>query len=306
MKSELLAVRRGRTGIRKNSKYCRSAFFSCSTTTRIDPPNLMLSRLFATAQSIFNPTSQTENNPRGQTIEISEDMVTTRQKGKPASIDLDGNDTITVESPRSSRKRQRISAGDVEAVVADAREQRSPTKKQKILPVRAKEDEGPNTSTRVVVEIPVSKIDLSSVGNATGSRKALEQSTKAQDVEEIEDSDASDEDQEGGDMEPEQVTVTVKSPPKLKSTAKASSKSPKKQADKPVAILQSTLPKPTHKRFGSDEPEPQFFSTAVENIEPERQEESSDEDEAPEVVQTAAAQKSIESKARDAARAIEE
>jgi hypothetical protein len=308
-----LAVTGGRMG------YERFFFSSRGCTIHavllpIAPLDLMLSRLLTSAKSIFSSTSQTESQNSGGSTEISEEMVTTRQKGKIAVIDLDAEDTITVETPRSSRKRQRNSSGDGDGVPADNVVVGSASKKQKILPVRAKDDESPTTNTRVVVEIPVSKVAENLKENDTSSPKSAKESPKPQEIIEIEDSEASDEGLGGGDAlgssdeseAPREEQATPKSKPMSKAAAQAIALGTPKQKQAVIPPSSATIPRatPKHKRFGSEEPEVEIFSTAVERIEPE--EESSDDDEAPEVVETQAAQKSIELKTREAARAIEE
>lgn len=272
----------------------------------------MLSRLLNSAKSIFTSTSQTDSQQSRESTGVSEEMVTTRQKGKIAVIDLDAEDTITVETRRSSRKRQR-KTGDGDGTADDTVAVGSASKKQKILPVRAKDDESPTTKTRLVVEIPVSRMADTLKENTMSSPKSVKESPKAREIIEIEDSEDSDGDLEGielgsGDESevPEVEQITPKAKTMSKAEAQAMALATPKRKQQVVAPWSATLPRvtPKHKKFGSEEPEIEFFSTAVEKIEPE--EESSDDDEAPEVVETQAAQKSIELKSREAARAIEE
>jgi hypothetical protein len=272
-----------------------SRFFSRSTRTiQIDPLYLMLSRLLNSAKSLFNPVPEIENNnQRDETVKISVDMVRTRQRGKAASDE----DSIVVELPTSPRKRQRKSTDEADLAVDHVESPGSALKKQK-LPVRAKDEETPNRSTRLVVEIPVSTINLG--GRLSPGSKI---SPKSKEIVEIEDSEESDEGPEIVDKDSEDEHEASEHKEEIPNL-NINSESPKKGENRLTnGDQKADAVKPKHKRFGSEEPEVEFFSTAVEKIESE--DESSDDD-APEVVETQAAQKDAELKARDAARAIEE
>jgi hypothetical protein len=85
-------------------------------------------------------------------------MVTTRgQSSRPASQEEARlEDCIVVESPRSSRKRTRNANEDGPVDVAEESASATTVKKQKVLPLRERDDATPKRSTRLVVEIPVS------------------------------------------------------------------------------------------------------------------------------------------------------
>jgi hypothetical protein len=168
-----------------------------------------------------------------------------------------------------------------------------------------------------VVEIPVSKMALElqdmedDAEEESSEGRNVEEGDGSSDDEEISDGEAPAEDEEVegsavsdregldiSDSESEAPEETTKSIPTLPKKQKSASNTPKKS--KPTAI--SSQPK--HKRFGNEDPEtePEFFSTAVEIM--DSNEESSDDD-APEVVGAHDALKSAQSKARDAAKAVE-
>lgn len=275
----------------------------------------MLSKLFISTKNLFNSTPQanTSTNDEQSNKRASKEMVTTRgQRGnhtfeKETSVE----DYIVVDTPRSSRKRQRNTREDVDPISADEEEElvQTPVKKQKALPLREKDDDEPrrNKNTRAVVEIPVSSIpvdpqtireDISQNATAEDSGRELvaEADTEESDFTEEAPLEISDSESDNGR---EAIEEPLKPTPSLPKKQNKSTASPKKSS------TTSTLVEPKHKRFGSGEPEPEpeFFSTAVEIIQSD--EESSDED-APEEVGAQDALKSAQSKARDAAKAVEE
>lgn len=269
----------------------------------------MLSRLFTSAKTLFTATPQTQGTGNSElAVKPNNDaeMVTTRQMGKSVN---DEEDSIVVETPTSSRKRQKKSEGESDVAVETETPLGSASKKMRKLPVRVKEGDTPNRSTRVVVEIPVSALSSQMKGDSTGS------STTSPILKEVGEADsskgskssprtrkdidsASHVTSEAGDVKdvPSRSEKNTKSPSSKKS-ARKSEESVSKVPAEPVNT------KSKHKRFGSEEPEAEIFSTAVEQVESE--DESSDDD-APEVVGTHAAEKSVKLKARDAERAIEE
>ena len=251
----------------------------------------MLSRLLNSAKNLLKPISEIEYKDQSDdTKNISVDMVTTRQRGKATGDE----DFTIVELPTSTRKRSRSSAEEADLAVGSTEPNSSASKRVKTLPVRAKDEEPPNRSSRLVVEIPISNINLGGTPSS-GSKKV----SKPKEIIEIEDSEESDEDPEIIDSEVEDEQPEQETP-----SRKTISESPKKRAGSPKSAHHEVdVVNPKHRRFRSEEPELEFFSTAAETIELE--DESSDDD-APEVVETLAAQKSVELKARDAARAIEE
>lgn len=265
----------------------------------------MLSRILTSAKRLLNPVPQFENNhQRAGGASISVDMVTTRRKGKTAGDGVDAEDSITVETPRSSRKRQR-KPEDGDMLQVDMRSTGSAVRKQEDLPVRVKEDETPNRRKRVVVEIPASKAQRGINGNINSTPKS---SLSAPDVIEIGNSDGSAEgleesSDENNTSKPNNDSSQLD---KNKNTLEKSNMTVKKQnkAGETGTIPTTTASKPKHKRFGSEEPEAEFFSTAVENI--DLDDESSDDDAGPEVIGAQAAQRSVKMKARDATEAVKQ
>jgi hypothetical protein len=264
----------------------------------------MLSRLFASAKSLLNLPPQIENTSDSETKVAYEEMVTTRRMGKPAEDG--GDDSIVVEMPKSSKKRQRKSGSVDDLKSEEIGASGSASKRVKQLPVRVKEDDSPSRSARLVVEIPVGKLPTEARGSSV-ARSSV--SPVPKEVNEIANSEGS-EDFEDIDQEPEDASEESEKEQETTSKTNRGSMSPKPspgthKEPNPVKEESSPRPaaaKPKHKRFGSEEPEVEFFSTAVERVESE--DDSSDDDEAPEVVGAQAAQKSVELKARDAAKAI--
>lgn len=257
----------------------------------------MLSRFLNSAKSLFAPITEIDNNIQSDdTARISVEMVTTRQSRKVPSDE----DSIIVELPTSSRKRQRKSADENGLTNEQVDHTGSATKKQKKLPVRAKDEETPNNSTRVVVEIPVSTVGIDLKEKNRDVAKLLPKSHGIDETEDSEkpgkgpesignDTDNGIEALEGEEDAPEPERTSIL--PKISGNISVTE-------DQNVATTN-----PKHKRFGSEEPKAEFFSTAAEKIDSE--DESSDDD-APEIIETRAAQKSVELKARGSAKAIEE
>ena len=271
----------------------------------------MLSKLFISARSLFNPTSQTSSTKKSSIQEPTEDMVTTR--GQSASQEgVHVEDPIVLDIPRSSRKRSRKSRDTEDGGVGDE-VLATPAKKNKVLPVREKDENGLKTSTRVAVEIPVSKMasELQEIkGHAEDDNSGNDSEDGAgEDEEEVVEGDCEESDaiawekpevlgseSEGGSEPTEEVT---KATPDL-------SKQQNKHTNQPKISATTPFPaQPKHKRFGSEdlELEPEFFSTAVEVQDSDK--ESSDDD-APEVVGAQDALENAQSIARDAAKAVGE
>jgi hypothetical protein len=298
----------------------------------------MLSKLFSSARNLFHPVSQTNNDLKlalNKNPSNLEKMVTTRGQSSQAASQEGTSieDAIEVDVPRSSRKRSRNTRLEDEVGGAVEAARKTPTKKQKVLPVREKDDDvvGMNKSTKVVVEIPVSNT-VAEVHDLTGDTKGED----PEEEDEAEEDGLSDSDGEGSEAEPvtensapvpeatgngeespvvdwegsevsdsesdgsdapRKVTKPIPAPAKKPNP---SATPPKKSGTTPMSV------QPKHKRFGSEEPgpEPEFFSTAIEIQDSD--EESSDDDAAPEVVGAQEALKSAQSKAREAAKAVEE
>jgi U3 small nucleolar RNA-associated protein 16 len=267
------------------------------------PPNPMLSKLINSARNIFNPTRQHKKEEQQQSnvsTTFEQDMVITRgQRGKHASDD-DVEDSIVVETPKSSRKRQRTSQDAEVLVISDDEEAETRVaKKPKILPVRAKDEEALQKS-QPVVEISSSQAKPISIGRIEDKSK---QTRKAKgEVAEVQDSNASQSDSAEDDDAVEELEHSRKSDAP---SPEKSRRSNKENLDSSPSKL-PTPTKPQHKRFASEELEPEFFSTALEKPESEEEEESEDEDEAPEVLGAEEAIKSTKLKEREAQKVVEE
>jgi U3 small nucleolar RNA-associated protein 16 len=276
---------------------------------------LMLSKLLTTARTLLDRASQAEEREPQQTAAAStlaDAMVTTRrQSGKHVIDGSNDDDSIRIETSGSSRKRQNLSSHSEDSDPID--EEGAGTaavKKQKILPVRAKDDEMRNKNTRVVVEIPISRFGLEHNEHLNANReRPVKKIATAEDVEEVGGSDAHlsrleipDSESDDNDSEVaegvEQSDLDISSP---------GQKGPRKDKIN-IASAAATgalpgVPKPKHKRFDSEESEVMLFSTALEKAESE--EESSDDD-APEVVGALEALEQARMKVREAAKAVEE
>jgi U3 small nucleolar RNA-associated protein 16 len=268
------------------------------------PTYLMLSKLFNSARNILNPIPQTNNTSEEQSSEeITKEMVTTRgQRGKHApEKEISGEDAVVPDVSRSSRKRQRQNKDEIDLRSADEEVISTPAKKQKVLPLREKDDDGPNKHTRVVVEIPVSKIPV----ELQNVKEDISQSAEAESLMEEDGEESEMVPLEISDLESEDGSEASEARTKPSPTLPNTKKQNKSMASPSVSETTPMSNQPKHKRFGSEEPgpEPEFFSTAAEIIESD--EESSDDD-APEVVGMQDALKRAKSKARDAAKAVEE
>lgn len=272
----------------------------------------MLSKLFSSARYLFNPILQVENYEEPQIEDTNTEMVTTRgQHGKNAAsqgsegLDGSGEDATVFDVPRSSRKRSRKATDEDEMEEVEGEVEKTP-KKQKILPLREKDEDKPSKNTRVVVEIPVSSIpeELQDVKGGVESdqhedaESGEEESSDVEGEEEATQLEIADSGSESVDESEAPKEPTGPSPALPKKQTKPSSS---------FKISESTTmaAQPKYKRFGSEEPEPEpeLFSTAKEIIESD--EESSDDD-APEVLGAQDALRSAQSKARDTAKVVEE
>ncbi|KAK0118673.1 hypothetical protein ONS95_007556 [Cadophora gregata] len=205
-------------------------------------------------------------------------MVTSRSQSRAARREDEVNEDNASHAYVSPGKKRKLrSAGnnaeDEEEVIATP----SATKKRKTLPVREKDSSPAVAKTIPVVEIPAKKIIPEPEVQGGSQAKPIE---IEDDVEERSDEDVSEEAvaEEGKSEEPEKVEVNTKT---------------------------------KHKKFGSEEPEPEFFSTARE--EPDVAEEIADseegsnsEDDAPEAIGIQDAAKEIKSKERDTAKAVKD
>ncbi|TAQ86713.1 hypothetical protein B7494_g4963 [Chlorociboria aeruginascens] len=249
----------------------------------------MLSKLFNSARDILIPKSNSATDIRTQSlvdIEVNDaEMVTTRGGNGIPIVDFDPpvEDLIVVSVPPSSRKRARSpidegnlhTSGDEATTSADM-------KRQKILPVRVKDDEGPRKKTHVVVEIPVRRGLRTSAQTTNSTGEDLEKTAESRDLE------------EDGTLIHKEARLEIPN-------------SASEDDEQDSGANGSTVKDATkHRRFGSEEPEPvlepESLYTARENN--ELDEESSGDD-APEVIGIQDSLKDVKSKERDAAKAIE-
>jgi len=268
----------------------------------------MLSKLFTSAKNLLIATAQPESTKSsGSTsASVDEDMVTTRkQSGKDAS-----ENSIVAETVNSSRKRQKRKMEQDVQEIAEVEGLGSAGKRKNVLPVRAKDEEVPRTNTRVVVEIPVSSARAYS--NPNLAVDSIEKDAPKEPVvieisdSELEEANSEDDESEaeGEDTAPGEPKSQPSSTEKNRNEGSATQ--PAWASPIPTTKSQegtTSAAKPKHKKFGSEEPEVEFFSTAAERLESE---ESSEEDEAPEVVGAQDALESARAQTRDAARAAEE
>lgn len=275
---------------------------------------LMFSKLFTSARTLLDRAPQSTGSELGQSDTADKMVTTRRQSGKHTIDETDEEDTTQLEPHSSSRKRQKSSARSGGSEQLDDEGTATPAaKKQKVLPVRAKDDELPKRNTRVVVEIPVSQIGLEYSGKSNTSPKLPQrEASTTEDVEEVEDieddvavpssrleipdSESDDDNSELGEsVEKADTPSPEKAQPK---TTSLNTTSPKISGS-------PSAPKSKHKRFGSEEPEEEveIYSTAIDLVESE--DESSDDD-APEVVGAHEALDQAKLKEREAAKAVEE
>jgi U3 small nucleolar RNA-associated protein 16 len=292
--------------------------FPFTASDQLNPATtyLMLSKLLTTARALLDRASQAEEPEPQQTAvasTLADAMVTTRrQSGKNVIDRSNDDDSVRIEASGSSRKRQNLSSHSEVSNLIDEEDVGTPAvKRQKILPVRAKDDDKmPNKNSRVVVEIPISPFGLEHGGQLSGNRKQpVKRIGTAEDVEEVAASDAHlsrleipDSDSDDKDSEVAEVAE--------ESDLDISSPGQKKPTNDQISIASAAatgavpgFPNPKHKRFDSEESEVLPFSTALEKAESE--DESSDDD-APEVVGALEALEQARMKVREAAKAVEE
>lgn len=281
------------------------SIFSSTSADKLDPAPtyLMLSKLFTTARSLLDRSSQAIGPELWQTESASEpadEMVTTRGQGGPQAIDKsDAEETARREAPGSSRKRQ-IPSSDSEDSDSNGDEDigTPASKKQRVLPVRAKDDKEPKTKTRLVVEIPVRRIRMDHTSQIDTVRKESQNGIPAtQDVEKVEDSVSHQSRLEIPDSDFENEVSEVGKNVEAPESSGTGQTENKRHTALPSAS------KAKHKRFDSEESEVMIFSTAVEK---EQSEDESSDDEAPEVVGAHEALEQAQMKEREAAKAIEE
>lgn len=272
----------------------------------------MLSKLFTTARTLLDRSSQAPGPEPQRADSISDQadqMVTTRrQSGQNAILGSETEHTTQRDVSSSSKKRQ-ISASESEDPESlDDEETGTPSnKKQKVLPVRAKDDIMPKRNTRPVVEIPVRRVTLDHASHINSSPKLPQKNAPTKSAEEMKNITSSQTRLEIPDSESEDDVSDIE-----EVVGKLDTSSTKQtQSRKVAAISTSTdaaeaLPTPSktkHKRFDSEESEVMIFSTAVEK---EESEDESSDDEAPEVVGAQEALEQAKVKEREATKAVEE
>lgn len=273
----------------------------------------MLSKLFTTARTLLDRSSQAQGQELQQkdsTSEPVDNMVTTRLQGAQNTIDdRDAKGTKKTTNSSSSRKRQILSSDYGDSGSADDGEADVPAnKKQKVLPLRAKDDKVPKRNTRPVVEIPVNRISSEHSSNImAGPKKSrkdsptllvprdAERSTSNESKMEIPNSDS---ESENSDLE---TAVTKLN--NSKDTQQFSGEDVVKPTSANTSKAVPSASKARHKRFDSEESEVMVVSNTVANADSE--DESSDDD-APEVVGAQEALEQARMKEREAAKAVEE
>ena len=267
----------------------------------------MLSKLFTTARTLLDRSSQAQGQELQQkdsTSEPVDNMVTTRLQGAQNTID-----DRDAKRTSSSRKRQIVSSDYGDLGSADDGEADVPAnKKQKVLPLRAKDDKVPKRNTRPVVEIPVNRISSEHSSNImAGPKKSrkdsptllvprdAERSTSNESKMEIPNSDS---ESENSDLE---TAVTKLNNPTDREKFRGEDVVKPTSANTSKAVPSAS--KARHKRFDSEESEVMVVSNTVAKSDSE--DESSDDD-APEVVGAQEALEQAKMKEREAAKAVEE
>ncbi|KAH9208619.1 hypothetical protein DL95DRAFT_527331 [Leptodontidium sp. 2 PMI_412] len=237
----------------------------------------MFSRIYKSARALLTEPTQ---NPSLRTPPKKEDnspveMVMSRSQSHAAQVEDGVNDDNSIHVSLSSGKKRRLrSSVDNEDETGNGEGEvatPSAAKKRKTLPVREK-DSSPIVKKSVpVVEIPARKITPEVEAVAGSPAKPIEIG-ESSDEEEV--SEAEEENVE----EPQKVEVDTKT---------------------------------KHKRFDSEEAEPEIFSTAKEDPEvvgevADSEEESDSEDDAPEAIGIQEAAQEVKLKERDTAKAVKE
>lgn len=242
----------------------------------------MFSRIYQSARALLTDCTQNRSlSPASakQSLQTSPEMVTSRSQSRAARRDDEVNDDNTIQSSGQKRKLRSSGVGHTEE--GEEEEVATPVaaKKRKILPVREKGSSPVVKNTIPVVEIPARKATPEFEANVGTPAKPIE---IEDDVEESSDEDISVEDIEDKAEESKDIEVEVE----VNTTTK-------------------------HKRFDSEEAEPELFPTAREDPEAgeevaDSDEDSDSEDDAPEAIGIQDAAKEVKSKERDTAKAMKE
>lgn len=243
----------------------------------------MFSRIYQSARALLTDSTQNKSlspaSPK-QSLQNSREMVTSRSQSRAARRDDEVNDDNTIQSSGQKRKLRSSGVGHTEEGEEEEIATPVAAKKRKILPVREKGSSPVVKNTIPVVEIPARKATPEVEANVGTPAKPIE---IEDDVEESSDEDISVEDiEEDKAEEPKDLEVKVE----VNTTTK-------------------------HKRFDSEEAEPELFSTAREDPEAgeevaDSDEDSDSEDDAPEAIGIQDAAKEVKSKERDTAKAVKE
>jgi hypothetical protein len=293
----------------------------------------MLSKLLSSARSLFNPESPTISH-ESLSVEIPippiEEMVTTRGQSEMLNSEhVARQETIMVKSPSLSKKRQRntMNSKDGEGDNDEERGENyssSLTKRQKQLPLREKDEPSSSQTSKMPIQNPLnSKTAENYTSLEEDEITAIADNSDAQEDESHDGSVISADVIELASpfsgtpaktglatvhmttLEPTQSSLPKPSSTKTPSLAKL--KQTKQSPHSAKTSEPEAKPTPSkHTRFGNEDPEPEIFSTAAEIPSSVPELDSSDDDEAPEVVTTTEASETAKAKARDAKKAAEE
>jgi hypothetical protein len=258
-------------------------------------------------------------------------MVTTRrQSGSKSDLANDGSPALEnlrqeVKSA-SSKKRQRPGAAD-ELTSPGTQDKSTPMftrKRQKKLPLREKEEGHVERHSHIAVEIPVRDITQENTPMWTASRQgksggkiSSEKPLSDLEVQETnyQNGKDSEDDREQSaeviesiekDVVAPEMTEKQEKESRMGNRVKSKSRSKPTSTSKAVKAANTYTLKPKHKRFDSEEPEPEDIEHAVrEGGEVEEEDESSD-DGAPDVIATHDAEENARISARSAAKAAKE
>lgn len=273
----------------------------------------MFSRIITSAKGLFAVDPNEEEAPqpspftRATRARTARDnaMVTTRRQAQGSQAESPAESIVVEEGTPATRKRQRTSRSAYKAVdlgVEDVAVTPKSGRKKK-LPLRELQTPLQKSSSRLVVEIPVSKVvEGKSVENEDlGDGKDEEARAGSQEAPlELRDSD---------EDKADEVSTSI---PKHTQTAsrdtldKATPKSTRKPAHTKNATEKPAADKSKHKRFGSVEPEPaEAEPIPAPTVITESDDDDSDDD-APEEINVQEAAQAVKSRVRDAAKAAEE
>lgn len=249
----------------------------------------MLSRLLTAARNILSSQSENTDVSENQTAgdHVDSEMVTTRRQSghkaaagtERASSPLEDQIPKELLDTESRKRRRQLNSEYAErsggTPVSAMKRQRKNKSSEASVPTE--------THTHSVTEMSVASL----VGNKEAEDKSASNSITVEEVE-----------------EPEVTTKKAKTPVK-KSTPRKSPKT-KVLAEENITPVAEPIPKPKHKRFGSEEPIEEPLPVLERKVEvADSDGESSDDDDAPEEVTADAAEENARKTAREAAKAAE-